>query len=242
MQARTVAAGRGWSWFVGGWRIFFQAPLVWMLFGLLLVFIMFVSLLVPIIGRLAFVFISPLLAAGMLFAAHEAAANRPIRLAYFWQGFRQPAVRDRLIALAAIAVVGAATTSLLASLLMHEATMALLGQPGAVMPPMGLDFWLRLLIVLAPQLLAALALSYAIPLVQFHNATVMEATRASVVAGARNVLPLLVFSVLYFGAAMVATMPYGIGWLLLLPASVAMLYVSYRDLFESGRNEASPPA
>lgn len=234
MQARAVAARRGWSWFIGGWRIFLYAPLVWVLLGLLLLFIMFVALLVPVVGRLAFVFVSPVLGAGLLFAAREAAASRPVRVSYLWEGFRQSTIRDRLIMLALVAVVGAGVTSLLASLLIPEAMLAMAGQPGAVMPPMDEEFWLRFVIVLTPQLLAAVALSYAIPLVMFRQAPVVQAMRASLAASGRNLFALLLFGVVYFGAAFLASIPVGLGWLFLLPASAGMLYCSYSDMFDPG--------
>lgn len=232
MQARAVAAGRGWAWFVDGWRMFARHPTVWLLLGLIFVFLMFVSLLIPVVGQLMFVLASPVLGAGMLYAARESNAARTPRVAHLWEGFRHPSARNRLFVLAAVALAGALATSLLMSLLMRDVMLGMTGQPGAAMPDMNADFLLRLLIVLTPQLIVAMALAYAVPLVMFRGAAVGAALGSSLAASARNILPLLAFSLVYFAAAIVVSIPFGLGWLLLLPASVGMLYASYRDLYE----------
>jgi len=110
--------------------------------------------------------------------------------------------------------------------------LGMTGQPGAAMPDLNAGFWLRLLIVLAPQLIVAMVLAYAVPLVMFRDAAVGAALGSSLEASVRNILPLLVFGLVYFAAAVLVSIPFGLGWLLLLPASVGMLYSSYRDLYE----------
>lgn len=232
MQARAVAAGRGWAWFVDGWRMFARHPMVWLLLGLIFLFLMFASLLIPVVGQLAFVLASPVLGAGMLYAARESNAARTPRVAHLGEGFRDPPTRNRLFGLAGIALAGALATSLLMALLMRDTMPGMLGQPGAAMPEMNAGFWLRFLIVLAPQLIVAMALAYAVPLVMFRGAAVGVALSSSLRASVRNIFPLLVFGLVYFVAAILVSIPLGLGWLLLLPASVGMLYSSYRDLYE----------
>ena len=231
MQARAVAAARGWVWFVDGWRLFARHPMVWLLLGLIFVFLMFVSLLIPVVGQLVFVLASPALGAGMLYAARESHAARTPRVAHLWEGFRHAPTRNRLFGLAGVALAGALATSLLMSLLMRDVMLGMAGQPGA-MPDMNAGMWLRLLIVIAPQLIVATALAYAVPLVMFRDAAVGAALRSSLEASLRNILPLLVFGLVYIVAAIVVSIPFGLGWLLLLPASVGMLHSSYRDLYE----------
>lgn len=239
MQARAVAAGRGWVWFVDGWRLFARHPMVWLLLGLIFVFLMFVSLLIPVVGQLVFVLASPALGAGMLYAARESNAARTPRVTHLWEGFRHPQTRNRLFGLAGVALAGALATSLLMSLLMRDAMLGMAGQPGAAMPDMNAGFWLRLLVVFAPQLIVATALANAVPLVMFRDAAVGAALGSSLEASVRNILPLLVFGLVYVVAAIVVSIPFGLGWLLLLPASVGMLYSSYRDLYEPPETPAS---
>ena len=55
---------------------------------------------------------------------------------------------------------------------------------------------------------------------------------SSLRANLRNILPLLVSGVLYLFVAVLATLPLLLGWIVLLPVSVGMLYRSYKDLYE----------
>lgn len=232
MQARAVAAARGWVWFVEGWRLFVRHALVWVLIGLIFVFLMFASFLIPVVGQLVFVLISPMLGAGMLHAARESDAGRVPQVAHLWEGLRHATVRNRLLVLAAVALLGVLTTSLLAALLLREVMLGMADPAAGTMPRVDAGFWVRFAIVLTPQLIAAMGLAYAVPLVMFRDVAVGAALASSLAAGVRNIVPLLVFGLPYAAVAVLASIPLGVGWLLLLPASVGMLYCSYKDLYE----------
>src|SRR5690606_33708282 len=88
-----------------------------------------------------------------------------------------------------------------------------------------------LLLILAVQLVAAALLYFAVPLVAFHGVAPLAAMQSSLRACLRNILPLLVFSLIYTLAAFVAILPLALGWLVLLPWSACMLYCSYRDIY-----------
>jgi len=46
-------------------------------------------------------------------------------------------------------------------------------------------------------------------------------------------VPFLVYGVLYLVAAIVASIPFGLGWILLVPVLMLTMYVSYKDIFGS---------
>ncbi len=48
----------------------------------------------------------------------------------------------------------------------------------------------------------------------------------------RNILPSLIYGIVWIVLAIVATIPLLLGWLVLGPVSVASVYASYRDIFE----------
>jgi uncharacterized membrane protein len=55
--------------------------------------------------------------------------------------------------------------------------------------------------------------------------------KASFVACLRNIVPFLVYGVILFVLAIVASIPFGLGWLVLGPVMAASLYAGYRDIF-----------
>jgi len=111
--------------------------------------------------------------------------------------------------------------------------MATMGAEGHFDPATGMpiSMLLSLLVVLTVQLLVTMALFYATPLVMLKGARPGEAIRASFNGCLANVLPLFVFSLIYLALAILASLPLLMGWIVLLPATVGMVYCSFKDLF-----------
>jgi uncharacterized membrane protein len=76
-----------------------------------------------------------------------------------------------------------------------------------------------------------MAIWFAPALVVLRNVAPVEAMKASFAACLKNTVPLLVYSVLYLVAAIVASIPFGLGWIVLMPVLMLTLYVSYKDIF-----------
>jgi uncharacterized membrane protein len=48
----------------------------------------------------------------------------------------------------------------------------------------------------------------------------------------RNVVPFLVYGAIGIVLAILATIPFGLGWFVLAPVTIATVYASYCDIFE----------
>jgi uncharacterized membrane protein len=55
--------------------------------------------------------------------------------------------------------------------------------------------------------------------------------KASFTGCLRNVVPFLVYGIVGFVLAIVATIPLGLGWLVLGPVFAASVYTGYRDIY-----------
>jgi uncharacterized membrane protein len=55
-----------------------------------------------------------------------------------------------------------------------------------------------------------------------------------------NLLPLLVYSLMVLPFALLATLPYMLGWLVLLPVLITVQYAIYRDMFPMPGDRAMP--
>jgi uncharacterized membrane protein len=55
--------------------------------------------------------------------------------------------------------------------------------------------------------------------------------KASFIACLKTIVPFLVYSVIALLLALIASIPFGLGWLVLGPVMAASLYTSYRDIF-----------
>jgi uncharacterized membrane protein len=233
MEAKTVDVSRGIAWFTGGWQIFMKNPGLWIVLGVITLIIAVALFLLPFVGMLALSLLMPVFAAGLLYAAREADEGRTLDVAHLFQGFREKDRLTPLLSLGGVALAG--TVVSLALFIMIGGGSMLAMMAGGQREMMGgaiAGMLLALPVVLGVQLLVALALIYAVPLVMFRGVPASQAMGSSLRANLRNILPLLVSGVLYLFVAVLATLPLLLGWLVLLPVSVGMLYRSYKDLYE----------
>ena len=242
MEAKTVDVSRGLSWLSCGWRIFTKNPWVWIMLGLVFPALMFVLAPIPL-GTLVFALLVPPLVAGLLAAARDAEAGRALTFAHLFLAFRDKTRLTPLLVLGGVALAGVLASSGAAFMVagnellemmetMREAMRA--GMEFAPAPEAREKIMLALLVALAIQLLVTMALVYATPLVMFRGVHAGAAMRSSLNACLRNFLPQLVFGAVYLVFAVAATLPFMLGWIVLLPASAGMLYCSYKDLYGPG--------
>jgi uncharacterized membrane protein len=93
---------------------------------------------------------------------------------------------------------------------------------------------LGLLITLGLGVLFGMAIWFAPALVVFRNVAPFDAIKASFAASLKNIVPFLLYSLIYLVAAVVATIPFGLGWVVLVPVGLITMYVSYKDVFGAG--------
>jgi uncharacterized membrane protein len=240
MTMMRVEAGRGWGWIVEGWQSFAQAPGIWIVILLIYLGISVVLSFIPFVGGLAYMLLSPVLVGGMLYGAAAQARGEPLEIAHLFRGFQDQERMGPLVLLGLIGLAGYVVMILVALVFVGGGLMmgAVMDSTGAVVPPeaMGGLFvgagLIALLVMLTIGLLMTMALFYGVPLVMLGGQNTWPAARDSVAACWANVLPLLVFGLIYLVLAVVAAIPFGLGFLILGPVTVSAVYASYRDVFE----------
>ena len=240
MAMMRVDAGRGRGWIVEGWRLFAQAPGIWIVILLIYLGISVVLSFIPFVGGLAYMLLSPVLAGGMLYGAAAQTRGDSLEIAHLFRGFQDQERMGPLVLLGLISLAGYVVMILVVVVFVGGGLMmgAVMDSTGAVVPPeaMGGLFvgagLIALLVILAIGLLMTMALFYGIPLVMLGGQNAWPAARDSVAACWANVLPLLVFGLIYLVLAAVAVIPFGLGLLILGPVTVGAVYASYRDVFE----------
>ncbi len=238
MQAKTVDVSRSLTWFACGWRLFTRSPGMWILFGLVSMLFWFLFAFTPVLGPLVVALLTPVFGGGLLHAAREAQAGRALEFAHLFLGFRGSGRLDRLLTLGGVLLAGLVLSAVVFFAFMGGSIIAFMhaggGWPESLMA-FGAGMGLGMLVVLLVELIVAMALVYAVPLVMFRGVAAGEAMRSSFSACLRNVLPLTVFGVIYFFLALLASLPLMLGWLVFLPVSIGMLFCSYQDFY--GREE-----
>ncbi|PIE39575.1 MAG: hypothetical protein CSA53_00850 [Gammaproteobacteria bacterium] len=94
--------------------------------------------------------------------------------------------------------------------------------------------------MIIPVVLACIAISAAmmmafwfspVLLVLHPEVDVVRAIKMSLAGCLDNILPMMVYGLLFILFAVLASIPLGLGWLVLIPMSVMSTYVAYRDIF-----------
>jgi len=183
----------------------------------------------------------PAFAGGIMLGCHALARGEPLRIAHLFEGFGSgrfgPLVIIGLVALAAsivlgliclaviFATIGIAGLTALAS--MTDPTQISIG----TLMSFGAAFGLVALVALIGTSLIAMALWFAPALVVLDGDEPIAAMRRSFRACWRNFGAMLVYGLIYIGLAIVATIPLGLGWLVVAPMFAGSCYAGWRTVF-----------
>jgi uncharacterized membrane protein len=234
VPARTVDPGRGLAWWTEAWALFMRSAVLWVALGLILIVVFAVISMVPLLGAVATALLTPVFFGSWMQAAHKVDAGGVLEVADLFSAFKGAQLTP-LIVLGALFAAATVVIFLVAGVLgagavfgmfhggMHQSGTGLLAGLGV-----GL---MAMLFFLAFGLLATAAIWFAPALVVFRNITPVDALKASFAAVFRNWLPFLVYGVIEIVLAIVASIPFALGWLVLMPVLMLTAYVSYRDVF-----------
>jgi uncharacterized membrane protein len=95
----------------------------------------------------------------------------------------------------------------------------------------GMSILVAALVALLVTLLAATAFWFAPALVVLNGEPPLSALAKSFAASWQNVGAFVIYGLIYFGLAFVATLPAGLGWLVLGPMVVGSCYAGWRTIF-----------
>ena len=229
---RSVPAGHGWTWIVDAWSLFKRQPGVWIATVIVFFLIMFALAFIPLLGSLIGFIIGPVFTAGFAYGSRELEEGRELELGHLFAGFR-----DRLGTLAAVGGLYLASwvvVALIAALVTGASAWILLGgsaDPVTSGAAAATTILLAGLVMLALMMPVFMAIWFAPQLVIFQGLGAPQAMRDSFFACLKNVMPFLVYGAIMLALFIVATIPVGLGWFVLLPVIFASIYTSYRDIY-----------
>jgi uncharacterized membrane protein len=228
---RAVAAGQGWTWYTQGWDLFRRQPGVWIGVFIAMFVILLLVALIPLLGAIANTLLWVVLLAGLMIGCRALAEGGNLEFGHLFAGFRERF--GTLIGVGAIAFGISLVVGILVAVVMGVGMFTLFGGgpgPGAT-PAALMAMALPVLVMTALLLPLFMALWFAPALVVFHERSPVEAMKESFSGCLKNIVPFLVYGLVGLVFAILASIPVGLGWLVLGPVLIGSLYASYRDIY-----------
>ena len=230
-NGRSLPAGRGAGWIGDAWRLLKSQPGKWAVAMLLLLAFYIVISIIPLVNIFSS-FVGPFVTAGIAMAADEQRRKGTFEIGTLLGGFkRNPAsllavagvmfLLFMVIVVVFMVTIGAAVASQLFQGKQAEAVAALMS-PG----------YLLVVLVCLALALPVIAATYMAPaLIVLHDQPAMTAMKMSLIGGVKNILPGIVFGLCGLGLTILASIPLGLGLLIVFPLMFITNYTVYRDIF-----------
>ena len=183
----------------------------------------------------------PVLGAGLISVADDAARGRPLRIDGLFDGLRR--APGKHITLGIFHLVGALIIAFVATVIGGSAALTglLIGPLAAVGLAAG-GIMLAVMVFMALWIGLLMALCFAPALVLFHRAEPIDALSCSAQACARNLPTVFVVALSIYVLVWIAMLPAGLGLLVLLPVLAGAQHAAWLDLFDQRPALPEPPA
>jgi uncharacterized membrane protein len=194
---------------------------------------------VPFVGSIASTLLTPVLAGGICVGCRALDRGGKLEIAHLFAGFGErlwPLVVVGILWFAGTAVIVLAFGAVLFATAGAAGISALLtGDPlqagVATLAGLGIGAVAASVVALLLAVPLLMALWFAPALVALRNDEPLAAMKTSFGACLANFPPFVVYGLIGIALAIVASIPFGLGWLLLAPVGLASVYTSYRDIF-----------
>lgn len=233
MEIRSVEAGMGWQWIADGFTLFRKNPLIWIVLCIILLLFAVAMAAIPMLGQFVFTLLSPVLLAGLMTGCKALEQGEELEIAHLFAGFQKNPTP--LITIGGVYLVGQVLIIGVAMLIGGSVMLDLLmgGKEfdrALLMSMMG-SIMFAMLVAMALSIPLMMATWFAPLLVIFDDMPALAAMRLSFFACLKNFMPFLVYGIMLLVLAVVAAIPFGLGFLVLVPTLFASIYASYKNIF-----------
>ena len=232
-EPRQLPASAGLDWLNGGWKIFVQAPGVWIGIAVIWMLLVIVASFLPIIGGFAASMLGVVLSAGVALGCQAMRRGETLEVSHLFAGFSTNFNQLLLVGLIYIGATIVVTVVLLAVFFLVLGGAGMFTNPGQ--PPDGAKIGMMFLVIGVPALLLFIPLAMSIwlapLLVALDGVAPFDAMKLSLRACLKNILPIIVYGMLMILAGILAMIPLLLGFFVLAPVLMAATYVAYRQIF-----------
>jgi uncharacterized membrane protein len=229
LESRQVPAGNAWAWIVSGFNLFKANPVMWIVILLIYLAIIIPISLIPVIGSVVSTLIAPVFAAGMMWGCKALVLKQDLEINHLFEGFKKNTAQ--LISVGGIYMLSLLVIMVMLVMSLNKEVVELLMKGQEVSPEQASAMMLPILLAMLFIVPILMAYWYAPVLIGLHNLTAVEAMKLSFIACLKNMLPFLLYGLIFTVILVVAIIPFGLGLIVAIPVMMTSLYTSYVDVF-----------
>ena len=229
-----LPAGRGWFWIAEGFRLFAKSPGIWIVNMIIFFIITAIIALLPVISIANYI-LGPIFTGGFMRGTHTLDNGGSYEVNHLFAGFSEQGSKLATLGALQLGIIILYTLALVILAFIFFGFAALLGQNGS-----GTDidailtstaFIAVLPIVVISALFLGMAFWLSAQLVMLHDLEAFASIKMSFIGSWRNILPIVVFSIIMIIFMLIAIIPFGLGLLVMWPVFVAATYAAWKDIF-----------
>ena len=233
---KSLPVMAGWGWIKQAFGLFKKSPWIWILLIIIWFVLNFIGQIIPIIGPIVMSLLYAVFMAGFMYGCAALERGEDLEVGHLFSGFKQNT--GPLVGLGALYLL------VMIAFVIVLALVAFGGMGGTDiftnpeslegMSPEELfstNALILILVVLALLIPIIAAFWYAPPLIALGGVPVMSSLKMSLIGCLKNFIPLIIFGIIMMILAVIATIPLALGWLVLLPVSIATFYTAYREIY-----------
>jgi uncharacterized membrane protein len=229
LESRQVPAGQAWAWIVSGFELFKANPVMWIVILLIYLAIIIPISLVPVIGSVVSTLLAPVFASGMMWGCKALVNKQDLEINHLFEGVKKNTAQ--LIAVGGIYMLSLLVIAVMVVLSLNKEVVELLMKGQELSQGQASSMMLPILIAMLLIVPILMAYWYAPVLTGLHNLKAVEAMKLSFVACLKNMLPFLLYGLIFTVILVVAIIPFGLGLIVAIPVMMTSLYTSYVDVF-----------
>jgi len=229
LTIKQVPIGNAWVWIVKGFHLFKANPAMWIILLVLYLAIMIPVSMLPVIGSVVSTLLAPVFAAGMMWGCQALVKNQDLEINHLFEGFKQNT--SQLISIGGIYMVSLLLVAVVVVLALDKETAELLVQGKDLSPEQADGMLMPIMVALLLIMPVLMAYWFAPVLAGLHRLSAIQAMKLSFAACLKNMLPFLLYGLIFMVLLIIAIIPFGLGLVVVVPMMMTSLYSSYADVF-----------
>lgn len=239
LAVRQVPVSSAVAWVVNGFVLFKANPAMWIILLVIYLAIMIPVSMLPVVGSVVSTLLAPVFAAGMMSGCRALVNKQDLEINHLFEGFKHNT--SQLIKIGGIYMVCLLFIAVTVVAAMDKEAVELLVQGKDLSPEQADAMLLPILTALLLMMPVLMAYWFAPVLAGLNNLTAVEAMKLSFAACLKNVLPFLLYGLIFMVLLIIAIIPFGLGLVVVVPMMMTSLYSSYVDVFGIERAETASP-